>query len=69
VRWPHAVVEALVQNDFTYVAIMLAMFAHSVLFVAFCDRIIGPDEAALTQRVAGAPEPGPEVAEPTEVAA
>ena len=57
------------QNDFTYVAIMLAMFAVSVLFIAFCDKIIGPDEAALTQRVAGAPEPEPEVAEQAEVAA
>ena len=62
-------VEALVQNDFTYVAIMLAMFALSVLFVAFCDKIIGPDEAALTQRVVGAPETESETAQPAEVAA
>lgn len=47
------------KNDFTYVAIMFALFGLAVLFVAFCDRIIGPDEAALTQPATGAPAPEP----------
>jgi hypothetical protein len=34
-------------NDFAFVAIMLAFFALAALFVAACDRIIGPDEEAL----------------------
>jgi hypothetical protein len=34
-------------NDFAFVAIMLAFFVLAALFVAACDRIIGPDEQAL----------------------
>jgi hypothetical protein len=33
-------------NDFAFVAIMLAFFALTALFVAACDRIIGADEEA-----------------------
>jgi len=36
-------------NDFAFVAIIVAFFAVAVLFVAACDRIIGPDEDALTR--------------------
>jgi hypothetical protein len=36
-----------VQNDVTYVAIMLALFAVSILFIKACDRLIGQDDAAL----------------------
>jgi hypothetical protein len=65
--------EDLVKNDFTYVAIMFAMFALSVLFIRFCDKIIGPDEAAPTRRATSAtdpgPGPGPGDAETTEAAA
>jgi len=34
-------------NDFAFLGIILAVFAVLVLFVAACDRIIGPDEDAL----------------------
>jgi hypothetical protein len=68
VRWSHAVVEDLVQNDFTYVAIMFALFAVAVLFVAFCDKIIGPDEPALTQGATGTTDPAPGVTEAREAA-
>jgi len=57
-----------VKNDFTYVAIMFALFGLAVLFVAFCDKIIGPDEAALTQRATGAPDPEPAVTEARDAA-
>ena len=57
------------KNDVTYVAIMFALFALSVLFVSFCDKIIGPDEAALTQRATSAPDPEPGVAETDKEAA
>jgi hypothetical protein len=33
-------------NDFAFVAIILAFFAASALFVQACDRIIGGDEEA-----------------------
>jgi len=39
-----------VQNDVTYLAIMFALFAVSVLFVKACDKLIGPDEEALGRR-------------------
>jgi hypothetical protein len=57
-----------VKNDFTYVAIMFALFGLAVLFVAFCDKIIGPDEAALTQRATAAPDREPSVTEGREAA-
>jgi hypothetical protein len=34
-------------NDFAFVAIILAFFVVAWLFVAACDRIIGPDEAVV----------------------
>jgi hypothetical protein len=34
-------------NDFAFVAIILAFFVVAWLFVAACDRIIGPDEEAV----------------------
>jgi hypothetical protein len=39
-----------VQNDFTYLAILFALFAVSVLFVKACDKLIGPDDVALGRR-------------------
>jgi len=43
-------------NDFAFLGIILAFFALAVLFVAACDRIIGPDEdiAGRTTTEAGA---------------
>jgi len=38
------------QNDVTYLAIIFILFAVSVLFVKACDKLIGPDEAALGTR-------------------
>jgi hypothetical protein len=49
------------QNDVTFVVIMIAFFALAALFVIACDKIIGSDEEALA---AGeeelTPAPGPE---------
>jgi hypothetical protein len=33
--------------DLIYVAVIIAFFAFAALFVVACDRIIGPDEAAV----------------------
>jgi len=60
-------VEELVDNDFIYLAIMFALFGISVLFISFCDKIIGPDEAALSRGATDAP--APEFDESGEVAA
>jgi hypothetical protein len=54
---PRSGVEGLVKNDVTFVAILVAFFVLSVLFVLACDRIIGPDEAALGEPQASEPEP------------
>jgi hypothetical protein len=48
--------EAVVQ-DLVYVAVMIAFFALSALFVVGCDRIIGSDEAALQQTLPAFQEP------------
>jgi hypothetical protein len=45
------------KNDVTFVLILLAFFAISALFVVACDRIIGPDEATLSDEIVGEPEP------------
>jgi hypothetical protein len=45
------------QNDVTFVLILVAFFAVAALFVFACDRIIGKDEAELGEETAGAPEP------------
>jgi hypothetical protein len=50
-------VEATVQNDVTYLAIMFALFAVSVLFVKVCDKLIGPDDMALGRRAEDSREP------------
>lgn len=46
-------------QDLIYVAVMIAFFAVAALFVVACDKIIGSDEAALTegQPASGEPEP------------
>jgi hypothetical protein len=36
-------------QDVVYVAVMVAFFALSALFVVGCDKIIGSDEEALSQ--------------------
>jgi len=59
----HAVEEAPLRNDFTYVVIMIAV---SALFVIACDKIIGSDEEALTAGVDDDPTIDPE---PEELAA
>ena len=48
------------RNDVTYVAILIAFFALSALFVIACDKIIGSDEEALA---VGGEEVEPEPAE------
>ena len=62
----HAVEEAPLRNDFTYVVIMIAFFAVSALFVIACDKIIGSDEEALAAGVDDDPTIDPE---PEELAA
>ena len=52
-------------NDLAFVAIMIAFFAVSALFVIACDKIIGSDDQALA---IGGEELSPEP-EPEEVAA
>ena len=47
--------------DVAFVLIMIAFFALAVLFVAFCDRVIGADEDAMAE--------GPEYAESERLAA
>lgn len=42
-------------NDLAFVTIMVAFFALAALFVAACDRIVGPDDQTLTP--SSAPEP------------
>jgi hypothetical protein len=47
-------------QDVVYVAVMIAFFALSALFVVGCDRIIGSDEAALADTLPAFDEPGAE---------
>jgi hypothetical protein len=47
-----------VKNDLSYVAILVGFFLLSILFVVACEKIIGPDEAALAEGTAGAAEAG-----------
>ena len=42
-------------QDLVYVAVLIAFFALSALFVVGCDRIIGSDEAALAADAARVP--------------
>jgi len=44
-------------QDVVSVAVMVAFFAVSALFVVGCDRIIGSDEDALAQTVPALDEP------------
>jgi len=48
------------RNDVTFILIMAAFFALSALFVIACDKIIGPDDEALSvgdEQTAPDPEP------------
>jgi hypothetical protein len=40
-------------EDLLYVAVVVFMFALAALFVVGCDRIIGPDDAALEEDSGG----------------
>jgi hypothetical protein len=48
------------KNDVTFVVILIAFFALSVLFVRACDWLIGSDEAALGELADHATEAEPE---------
>jgi len=48
-------------QDLVYVASLFVFFAVAALFVIACDKIIGPDEAALVEEAAGPHEPTPEI--------
>lgn len=43
--------------DFIYLLALAAFFVLAWLFVQGCDRIIGPDEAALAESHGQGPEP------------
>jgi hypothetical protein len=55
--------EATVQNDVTYIAIILGLFVLMFLLVGACDRIIGSDEAAFEEQGGST---GPDTAVPAE---
>jgi hypothetical protein len=44
-------------QDVVYMVVLVAFFVLAGLFVVACDRIIGPDEAALAEASHNAPEP------------
>jgi hypothetical protein len=46
-------------SDFIFIMVMIGFFALAALFVKACDLIIGPDDVALAERGAAAPEPVP----------
>ncbi len=45
------------QNDVTYLAIIIGLFAVMFALVKACDLIIGSDEAAMEDQGQGEPEP------------
>jgi hypothetical protein len=50
-----------VMADLIYVSVLIAFFGLAALFVVACDRIIGPDDAALREGLSAEPTPEPEV--------
>jgi hypothetical protein len=46
--------------DLVFMVVLVAFFALAGLFVVACDRIIGPDEAALAESTPGTPAPQPQ---------
>jgi hypothetical protein len=56
--------------DLIYLAVLFAFFGVAALFVMGCDRIIGPDEAALREGLSTVPTPDADAdAEPRKAAA
>ncbi len=49
-------------EDLAFVVVLIAFFGLVALFVAGCDRIIGPDDVALSE--GGREHPTPTPAEP-----
>jgi hypothetical protein len=49
--------EVAVQNDVTYLAILLGLFALMFGLIKVCDLIIGSDEAAMEDQGSGTPTP------------
>jgi hypothetical protein len=47
-------------QDVVYMAVVVVFFVLAGLFVVACDRIIGPDEAALAEGPHGETAPEPE---------
>ena len=43
-------------EDLLYVAVVIVFFAIAALFVVGCDKLIGPDDAALEEDGGGAVE-------------
>ena len=50
-------------NDVTYVLVLIAFFALSAAFVVACDKLIGSDSEALALGDENDPEPQPEIEE------
>jgi len=46
-------------QDLVFMVVLVVFFVLAGLFVVACDRIIGPDEAALADANRGAPAPIP----------
>jgi hypothetical protein len=61
--------EVGVQNDVTYLAIILGLFVLMFALVHACDLIIGSDEAVLEEEGTGAPDPVGRPGDDEEVAA
>jgi hypothetical protein len=63
--------EVAVQNDVTYLAILLGLFVLMFGLIKVCDLIIGSDEAAIDDEGSGTPAPqaGTDGADETAVAA
>ena len=47
-------------QDLVFMVVLVVFFGLAGLFVVACDRLIGPDEAALSESARGAPAPEPE---------
>jgi hypothetical protein len=44
-------------QDLVYKVVLVVLFVLAGLFVVACDRLIGPDDAALAEANRGAPAP------------
>jgi hypothetical protein len=57
VALPSELVEEAAMQDLVYMVVLVVFFVLAGLFVVACDRLIGPDDAALAEANRGAPAP------------